>query len=93
MKYTVRATGIVWEKRYLLKKTHKPICCIPDNSYCNDLKKQYKIKCLYSLIMAGNKIFYPFALAIFKPNFFKVVNGGEVIMNNIPCIQVNALFN
>ena len=43
--------------------------------------------------MAGNKIFYPFALAIFKPNFFKVVNGGEVIMNNIPCIQANALFN
>lgn len=33
--------------------------------------------------MAGNKIFYPFALAIFKPNFFKVVNGGEELLQII----------
>lgn len=30
--------------------------------------------------MAGNKIFYPFTLTIFKPNFFKVVNGGEELL-------------
>lgn len=30
--------------------------------------------------MEGNKIFYPFALAIFKPSFFKVANGGEELL-------------
>lgn len=30
--------------------------------------------------MGGNKIFYPFALAILKPSFFKVVNGGEELL-------------